>query len=239
MNIPKATIFTALAGLGAGALTTYLAHHQETSGRSRSNGFDLHNLLDTATKAGSTYLGGNVMGKTMGLGNSMGEKLTAAYLAGKAAKASAGETAGHAYEETSHRASDAWRALRGRPSREEEEAEHGMSSALVALGVVGFGAALAAVLHQTGALDSEKVRKATSDVSTKAKKWAGMESVDDDTLTERIRQKIEKRSGVSFVVNEGNVTVRGDVPDYQREEVLDDIRGVAGVKDVEDRLSRG
>ncbi|MEM8875322.1 MAG: BON domain-containing protein [Planctomycetota bacterium] len=242
MNFPTTTILTTLAGVGAGALSAYLAQHQKTRLNGTENGqhddgFDFNAILEAATKSGSAYLGGKALNRYMGIGTALGEKLAAAYLAGKAAKASAGEVAGNVYDETSHRAGDAFRVLRGKPTRyaNHEEEDGGVSAVLVAAGVVGFGAALAAVLHKSWALDGDRLKRSAET----AQRWAGLEPIGDDELTERIRLKIADRDGVGFEVHDGIVTVRGDVPDFQRENLLDEIRSVEGVKGIDDHLSRG
>jgi hypothetical protein len=155
-NVPlnKKTIYTGLAGIGLGIVTSIMNHKANQTGKSSLLG----SVISAAPGALATFVGG----KTLGLGGNLGAKLAAAYVAGKAAKENVTESGRGFTTEARRRGGDAYDVLRGR-RHEPEDQGSGADSLLLAVALVGLGAGAAYLLDPTrGAERRRQLRDAVT-----------------------------------------------------------------------------
>ena len=161
------TILTALAGLGVGAVTAFLKGDGDSHrGRSKNDDSSVIGSLFSAVPGAAATLAG---GRAMGLGGSVGAKLAAAYLAGKAAKETLSDKTSDLSHEAGRRGHNAYDALRGRtPPRRDTGGS--VDTILLAVALVGLGAGAAYLLDPSkGAARRRQIRDATGDALGHAK----------------------------------------------------------------------
>lgn len=94
-------------------------------------------------------------------------------------------------------------------------------------------------------LETERrnLRNRARGVASELRSELKSEEVSDDQLEERVRadlgHHVEAMRALEVVADDGNVTLRGDLPERDRKEAISAARKVRGVERVVDELNRG